>query len=478
MKPCIDPVSVAGSFRDPSGRVYRHGDRIFRTVTNEFSSEFDFVESSGFFQKVCKEKLVLSYEHVSPELLVGIGRENKYVLEAPLLPMVSFPYEWSFSALKEAALLHLKIQLMALDFEITMSDASAYNVQFHGSCPIFIDHLSFRRYREGEIWNGHRQFSEQFLNPLLLRAFFGITHNAWYRGTQEGIATADLRRFLRWHHYFNWKVLTHIVLPDIFHQSTLNNSLSIEKNTLSQAGLPKKAFRGMLEKLQSWIKQLTPEDTGKTVWKDYAKEHSYSLKEVDIKKQFIREFVQASCPQILWDIGCNSGDYSVTALESGAKYVVGFDFDQGALDAGFARAQQARLPFQLLFLDAANPSPNQGWRGEERPSLKARANADALIALALIHHLAIARNIPLNEVLDWLMGLAPQGIIEFVPKQDPMVQKLLAFREDIFPFYTEESCLEFIRGRAQILKTIKTSKSDRVLIWYSLNKISPGVKSE
>ena len=169
----------------------------------------------------------------------------------------------------------------------------------------------------------------------------------------------------------------------------------------------------------------------------------------------------------MWDLGCNTGDYSVTALEAGAKYVVGFDFDQGALEKAFARAQERNLLFQPLFLDAANPSPGQGWREQERQSLKARANADALIALAFIHHLAIARNIPFEELVDWVMSFAPQGIIEFIPKQDPMVEKLLALREDIFPDYTKECFLAHVSSRAKIIKTVQTSKTGRFLVWYS-----------
>jgi len=461
------PIPVPGSFRDPSGRVYQLENEIFRTVSLEFSSEFEFVESTGFFDKACREKLLLSFDKVTPDWFAAMWPEVKYVLKAPMLPMVSFPYEWPFLALKEAALLHLKLQLMALDFEVTLSDASAYNVQFQGSQAIFIDHLSFRQYREGEIWVGHRQFCEQFLLPLLMRAFFGITPNAWYRGGQEGITATDFKRLLGWRHYLNINVLTHIVLPASLQRSTLDKSLSLEKGSLAQAGLPKSSFKRMLQKLYKWIEPLAPADTGKTVWKDYAHNHSYSTEEVEIKKQFIAEFVREAKPGILWDLGCNTGDYSVAAMEAGAGYVVGLDFDLGALDLAFSRSKESHLPFQVLFMDAANPSPNQGWKGTERQSLASRAKGNALIALALIHHLAISRNIPLEDALDWLMSLAPMGVIEFVPKEDAMVKKLLSCREDIFPFYTEESCLTFIRSKGKVIKTVKTSQSGRLLIWYS-----------
>jgi len=459
--------AIPGSFRDPSGRVYQIGERIFRTVNPSFAAEYEFVQSTGLISSLAEQGHVLSAKSVGLDLLGSAGSHAKYVLEIPKLPFISFPYEWPFPALKAAALLHLELHLASLKKGVTFSDSSAYNVQFRGSQPIFIDHLSFIRYREGEIWAGHRQFCEQFLNPLLLRAFFGITHNSWYRGNQEGIAASDLKRLLRWRHFFSWNVLTHISLQSIFQQAAQNNSIDLEKGKLSQAALPLKSLSRMLSKLHAWISQLNPVDTGKTIWSDYAKNHSYSSKEADVKKQFVMEFVKEVHPQILWDLGCNTGDYSVTALEAGAKYVVGFDLDHGALEKAFARAQENNLLFQPVFMDAANPSPSQGWMGKERESLKHRAQPDALIALAFIHHLAIARNIPFGELLDWVMDLAPEGVIEFIPKEDPMVGKLLAIREDIFPDYTKEFFLAHISLNAKIVKTIVTSKSGRFLIWYS-----------
>ena len=461
------PKAVPGSFRDPSGCVYQKGERIFRTVNASFANEYEYVYSSGLFEKLVDENRVLSVERVDPSLLGSAGTSATYVLESPKLPFVSFPYEWSFPALKAAALLHLDIHLSALKQGVTLSDSSAYNVQFYGARPVFIDHLSFIRYREGEVWAGHRQFCEQFLIPLLLRAFFGITHNAWYRGTQEGILASDLKKLLRWRHYLSWNTLTHIVLPSMFQGAAKDDQLNLKKESLSQVNLPLDSLRRMLKKLHTWIGQLQPLDTGKTVWTDYAKNHNYTTEEVKIKKQFVGEFVQRTEPHTLWDLGCNTGDYSIAALEAGAKYIVGFDFDQGALEKAFARADEHKLLFQPLFLDAANPSPGQGWREQERQGLKKRANADALIALAFIHHLAIARNIPLEELVDWVMSFATQGVIEFIPKHDPMVEKLLALREDIFPDYTKECFLAYVSSRARIIKTVQTSKSGRFLVWYS-----------
>lgn len=457
---------LPGSFRDPSGSVYQVEGRILRTVNECFSGDFDFVTSTGLFKTLATEGLLLPFEVMSSDVLGLSDPKPRYVLETPKLPFISYPYEWSFPALKAAALLHLRIHLQSLAVGVTLSDASAYNIQFQGNQPVFIDHLSFRRYLSGEMWVGHRQFCEQFLNPLLLRAFFGISHNAWYRGTQEGITTGEIRKLLKWRHCLKWNVLTHVVLQDLFQKTSTKNTKSLQDHSLAQASFPLSSFKAMLEKMFHWISQLTPLNKGESTWGDYDKTCSYSSTEIQSKKQFILEFAQTVQPALIWDFGCNTGEYSEAALNGGARNVVGFDFDQGALDGSYRRAVERRLSFQALFMDAANPSPNQGWNGHERESLQSRASADAILALALVHHLAIARNIPLVQVVNWLITLAPQGVIEFVPKNDPMVQELLSLRQDIFPDYTAEHFMALLEKKAVIIKNEIVSKSGRVLVWF------------
>jgi ribosomal protein L11 methylase PrmA len=460
--------ALPGSFRDPSGRVYETNGQILRTVTANFSTEFEFVESTGLLRRLIADDTLLPFERTdTSDLTAFSGRDINYVLQIPRLPFVSYPYEWPFSALKAAALLHLDIQLTALEFGVTLTDATAYNIQFQGVRPVFIDHLSFRRYRPGEIWAGHRQFCEQFLNPLLLRALFGIPHNAWYRGAQEGIKAQDLSRILKWRHHLRWNVLTHVVLQSFFQRSVDNDKVKLEKESLPTNALSLAAFQRVLKKLHSWISKLTPADTGKTVWQEYAKTHSYSSEEVERKKRFVSEFVRQETPRLIWDLGCNTGDYCLAALEAGAEYAVGFDYDQGAVELAFARAGEQNLAFLPLFFDAANPSPNQGWKEQERYGFQTRASAEAVLALAVIHHLAISRNVPLDQLLDWITRLAPRGVIEFVPKSDPMVQSLLRYREDIFPDYTKETFLNYLDRSAKITNTEIVSSTGRLLVAYT-----------
>ncbi|HXX73946.1 MAG TPA: hypothetical protein VEI50_02345 [Nitrospiraceae bacterium] len=458
--------ALPGSFRDPSGHVYEIEGQIFRTVLEHHAVHFEYVKSTGLLQQFVQDGRILPAEQVHKEVLGPVEEDVKYVIQVPKLPFVTFPYEWSFSALKAAALLHLEINLAALNKGITLSDASAYNVQFQGTRPVFIDHLSFRKYYNGEIWAGHRQFSEQFLVPLLLRALFGISHNAWYRGTQEGIPVSDFRRLLKWRHYFNWNVLTHVGMQAIFQRAALDARMYLKRDDLPTSPFPLSSFRRMLNGLHDWITSLEPADTGKTLWQNYATTSGYATRETELKRQFIQEFVAKARPKLLWDLGSNTGEYAAAALEAGAEYVVGFDSDHGAVESCFARASREHLPFQALFMEIANPSPSQGWMERERSGLRERASADGILALALVHHLVIANNIPFGQLLDWIVDLAPRGIIEFIPKSDPMVKCLLSLRDDIFSDYTLEVFLQIISKKAEIVKTAVVSSSGRFLLWY------------
>jgi ribosomal protein L11 methylase PrmA len=460
------PRAEPGSFRDPKGRIFLKDGRVFRTIMPTAVADYEFVRDTGLLQRFAKEGIAISAEPVDPHVIGCAADGATYVLEHPRLPFISYPYEWSFPVLKAAALLHLDVQLKALEVGIALSDASAYNIQFVGTRPIFIDYLSFCRYREGEFWFGHRQFCEQFLNPLLLRSILGVAHNAWYRGNQEGISTGDLARLMPLRRRLSWNVLTQVVLPALLQRSVGQKESKDVAKSVGASTFPKKSYQGMIEKLHTWIARLQPADTKPTVWSNYADKNTYLSNEVSAKIAFIADFAATVKPNQLWDIGCNTGDYSKVALDAGAASVIGFDYDHATLERAFVRAQAENLNFLPLYLDAANPSPSQGWVEAERMGIAQRKSADALISLAFVHHMAITRNIPLDQLVDWLIGFAPHGVIEFVPKADPMVQDLLRLREDIFPNYTEEHFLTCVGARATIVRCERVTESGRTLVWY------------
>lgn len=425
--------------------------------------DFEFVRSSGLVDELIRSDNLIGEKVVDNAILGAAGENAVLVLEHPRVPFVSYPYEWCFSALKDAALLHLDILLKALAKGVAMTDASAYNVQFIGARPIFIDSLSFRRYHDAEYWAGHRQFCEQFINPLLLGSVLGVPHNAWYRGALEGITAEELSRVLPWRWRFSWNIFTNVYLQARFQRSA-NSTDALEK--LSSKKLPRIGFEQILRGLRKWIRKLELRTSGRTTWQDYVTDHSYAPDEQDNKISFVREFVADVRPATLLDIGCNTGDYSRLALRHGASRAVGFDFDHGALERAYAGAKESGLDFLPLLLDATNPSPQLGWRQTERMGFAERAKGDAVLALALVHHLAIVRNVPLDQVIDWLLAMAAQGVVEFVPKSDPMVGQLLQLRADIFDDYSTDAFEHLLSRRARIVKAISVSSSGRKLYWF------------
>ena len=452
---------VAGSYRDPGGHVYVDGAKVFRTVLSPRADDFKQILSSGIIEASVKKGFLIPSRNVSTEQNCA-EFEASYIVEHDKVPYISYPYEWGFDMLKSAALFHLEFQMFLMERDYTLSDATAYNIQFVGSKPVFIDLLSIIPYQEGALWVGYYQYLEQFLNPLLLTALKGIPFNDWYRGSLEGIPTSDLLATLSIKQKLNWRVLLFLSLYVKTDKKLLDSSDKEKIVKGSQKGVSKKSLMSILIQLHAWISKLSS-PIKSSAWGEYAGNNTYEDAERDEKKLAIEKFSERNKIETLIDLGCNSGDYSEASIRGGAKTVIGFDFDHVALNLARARSLAKDLPYLPLWLNAANPSPSQGWRETERDSFGARFTADAVIALAFEHHLAIAKNIPLPDVVAWITSIAPIGIIEFVPKEDETVQQMLQSREDIFSEYSEENFEKILAKDCEIISKQKVSNSGRTL---------------
>lgn len=454
----VDP----GSFRDPGGQVFRLGEKVFRSVKQEAAISFAKADRSGILRRLVDQRRLVDFADVTDQAaMLGIEGAD-ILLSHPRIPFISYPYEWSFSLHKAAALAHLDLHLDLLAADFTLSDATAYNVQFDGVRPIHIDHLSIRPYTEGEIWAAHRQFCMQFLNPLLMWSVLDLQPNHWFRGSLEGIAPEDLAKLIPLRKRLNWTILTHVIAQASLQKRSVRTTTGSSR--FQDARLPRASFEAMLRGLRGTIARLKV-PSHKTVWGEYAENTSYAAPETATKHNLVKEMVSAVRPGLLYDLGCNTGDYSKSALEAGAVKVIGFDFDHGALEVAYRRAVAEGMDFLPVWLDAANPSPSQGWHEAERAGLSKRAQPDALLALALIHHIAIGRNVPLDMAIRWLVDLAPTGVIEFPDKDDPMVRLLLAQRKDIFPDYCNETFAALLSQRARIVKSVQVLPT-RTLYWF------------
>lgn len=415
---------VSGSFRDPSGFVLRRGSEIFRQVNQSYAENYDLLLSSGLYEELTGEGLLVSHTEEAPE------GDAYRLLKPEMVPFISYPYEWCFSQLKEAALLTLDIQKRALKRGLWLKDASAFNVQFWGGRPVLIDTLSFEKYPEGRPWVAYQQFCRQFLAPLVLGSFDPKLVRL-LRLSVEGLPLDVASRLAPWKTRLNLGIFLHI-------HAQAKASSRPERPVGSPPNVSPTTLSRIVESLETCVRSLQPPALG-TEWEDYYLDTNYQAGALEAKRALVREFVGGiPNPKLAWDFGANTGEFSAILADAGAT-TVAWDFDAGAVEKAFdsskARGDGRLLP---LIQDLTNPSPRLGWALDERDSLLDRGPADLVMALALVHHLAIGNNVPLATVAKFFAQCGRSLIIEWVPKEDSQVQRMLSTREDVFTGYTQE----------------------------------------
>ena len=452
-----------GSYRDPDARVAYFNDSVYRIVYPSGFKKFDLIKK--ILQNKSIEKYLVETEEVNHEelRLLELGNnKNVRVFKHKKIDYISYPYEWSFHRLKDAALHHLNLHINLLKNDATLIDAYSYNIQFNNHSPIFIDLTSIKDYREGEFWTGHKQFCESFLNPLVLKSKLGINYNNWFKGNLEGIDTSELSKLLKFRHMFSWNIFYNIFLLNYFEKRfKKNEDLKITKNKK----LKKSYYLSILTNLVNFIDSLKPKREA-SVWGEYSRDNTYNDEEKKNKYKFISDYLNQNKFDRVLDLGCNNGEYSKLAIQLGCKNVVGLDYDLNAIDEAYLISKKERLNFLPLYFDVSNPSSDIGWNQKERKGFKGRLNFDFVLALAFEHHLAIAKNIPLDDVVSWITSLAPKGIIEFVPKNDVTIQSMIKLKGDIFPNYNLENFKNFLSKNTKITSEKIVSKSGRTLFSF------------
>jgi SAM-dependent methyltransferase len=415
------------SFRDNRGFVFWEDGRVHRRINADGKTAYDQLMASGLYDKLTGRGLLVSHEEVEPRSEMATGAYK--VIRPAAVPFVSYPYEWSFSQLQDAALATLEIQKLALEHGMVLRDASAYNIQFVEGHPQLIDTLSFDVYVNGEPWVAYRQYCQHFLAPLVLMSRVHPDLLQLMRVYIDGIPLPLAAKLLPVRSRFNFGLATHVSLHARF-QKQHEDKAKRPAGAVSSLSLV-----GLLDNLERTVRGLKLR-ISKTQWGDYYEHTNYSDAAFGEKARITEEFLKQSSPKRVVDLGSNDGSFSRIAEKLGA-YVVSADIDPLAVDANW-RQVKSRGETQLLplLIDLTNPSPELGWDNSERRSFTERATADMALALALIHHLAIAGNLPLEMVAEYFASLAPRLVIEFVPKEDSQVKRLLATREDIFDDYT------------------------------------------
>lgn len=449
---------VAGSFRDPSGFLFTRGDLLLRQVNKTYQANYDHLIESGLYDELRDAGLMIGHKQVDEAPLEPSLAYQ--VIQPEQVSFISYPYEWCFSQFKDAALTTLEIQATAFEHGMSLKDSSAYNIQFHRGRPVLIDTLSFEIYQEGEPWVAYRQFCQHFLAPLALMALRDVRLSQLLRVYIDGVPLDLASRLLPMRTRFNFALLSHIHLHALSQRRYADKS--IDKRTITRR-MSENAFRGLIDSLKSAVSKLSWQ-AGGTEWGEYYQgAHNYSPTALEHKTQAIEGFLDAVQPEKVWDVGANVGVFSRLASQRGVS-TIAFDIDPAAVEHNYRRVrEQADEHLLPLLLDLTNPSPALGWHNRERMSLLKRGQPDLILALALIHHLAISNNVPLDSLAAYFHDMSPQLAVEYIPKQDSQVQRLLATREDIFPQYTQRGFEKAFEAFFVIDETIPIQDSQRIL---------------
>jgi ribosomal protein L11 methylase PrmA len=442
------------SFRDPSGFLFRSEGKLYRQVNRCYSDTFKALEESGLFKSLFHQKLLISHSDTN---VSAVTEDAWRVIQPAELPVISYAYEWSFSQLKDAALLTLQLQELAMEKGFSLKDASIYNIQFLDGKPVFIDTLSFEKYREGKPWIAYKQFCQHFLAPLALMSKTDISLQQLLRTNIDGVPLELASKLLPLSTKFSFSLLVHI------HWHAKSQSIHADKTIKSDRPFTKHAFMALLDNLKSSIGKLEWSATG-TEWNDYyAANNNYDPTALNQKEAMVGAYIQEVKPFSVWDLGANTGRFSHIAAEH-SGYVCAWDIDPACVENNYrALASSQRKNVYPLLLDLCNPSPAIGWANSERDSFRGRGGVDLILALGLIHHLVISNNLPLTRVAAFLAEMGDNLVIEFVPKSDSQVIKLLRNREDIFPDYEQESFEHCFSGHFDIRSSQKIPGSERTL---------------
>jgi hypothetical protein len=451
-----------GSFRDHASRVVYQDGRVLRVLSSEARENWDALQETEFFARGVRDGRIVGTRRAGDaDRILAETPGWADVLEHERVPYVSYPYEWSFSMLRDAAILHLELLLEALDAGFILKDSSAYNVQWRGAQPFFIDIGSFARMRPGEPWVGYRQFCELFLFPLLLTSHRGVPFQPWLRGSLDGIPVEVMAKLISARDWLRPGVLADVVLHAKLHAGAADSGVAV-RSEVRRAGFSREMIVSNVRRLLGIVSKLRWK-TRVSEWSDYASDNSYDPADLEAKKAFVSRAASLRRWGQVWDLGSNTGTFSrIVAAHSDCTLAM--DGDALAIDRLYlALRSENRRDILPLVWNVTDPSPGLGWRSRERLPAPARGRPDLILSLALIHHLVLGGNVPLAEVIDWLADLGGHLVIEFVSSEDPMSRRLLLNRVDDHHDYDQSGFEEALGRRFKMLDRLGLQSGTRTL---------------
>jgi len=447
-------VPHPASYRDPSGFIFEHEGKIYRQVNKSYAASFEQLHNSGLYQQLVSKGDLIA--HTETNINISGSRDWFTTLLPEQLPFISYPYEWCFDQLRDAALLTLSINRSSMEQGMILKDATPYNIQFLHGRPVFIDTLSFDRYEADQPWIAYRQFCENFLFPLYLEHYLGIDCIPWLRNYLDGIPVDTTARLLPWKSKWNLGVRLHVLLQNKIKQAGQGNGS--QKIVFS-----KQKMLHLLQHLESIVANIKPGYPSQSNWSNYYEETILGQDYLKEKEKIFMKMLGLLNYSTVADLGANDGHFS-TMLAKSSKLVIAIDSDSRCINRLYQRCKTESVKNIVpLVNDLSNPSPSLGFNNKERESLGKRIKADLVVALALIHHLAISKNLPLPMLANYFSSFSPQLIIEFVPKEDEKLKQLLSGRRDIFDHYTKDDFEKSFSDYYTILASETIPGTGRVL---------------
>lgn len=454
-----------GSFRDPLSQVFVADGEVLRGLTPAGLAEFEAVAEAPFFKQLLADELVIETELLAPgthplhDRWAGVLRHRR-------LPVISYPYEWTFEMLRGAALVQIEVARRAVTAGFSSKDATSYNVAFDGTRPVFIDVGSFEKPRAREPWPGYRQFCELFLNPLVIQAKTGVSFHPWLRGSINGIGPVDTAAVVAPHRRLGKGLLAHVTLQARSERRHAATAVAEEDDASPKArpGFSRPLVLAQLDNLEKTVRSLRWK-AQKSTWSDYSDRAHYVGDDLPAKDRFVADAVAGHGADLVLDLGANDGRFSKLALEHGATQVVAADVDHLVVDRLYRHLrdidERRILP---LVLDLANPSPGTGWASRERQSIVDRVRPDLVLCLAVVHHLALSNTVPFGEIVDFLASFGSPLVVELPHREDPMVKILLSRkRPGLFDHYDRTAWEQALEGRFTIDERLELPSGTRTL---------------
>ena len=451
-----------GSFKDPEGRVYIQDGNVFRTLSGDASRRMRALSESGVLGQLAASGLLIPTRFMAAtDAGLDAATVGESVLQHERIPLFTYPYEWSFDMLRDGALTTLDLLETCLAHDLVLKDASAYNVAPHRGRMVFFDALSIDRYEDGMPWEGYAQFCREFVFPLMLTAYRRVEFQHWFRGQIDGLDLSAFARLLSWRDCLRKGVFRHVVLQAKLERSFAGQDVKL-RGSFKDIKYSKDLIVANLHGLHKLLRGLRyrPENS---IWIDYAGQSSYSDAAQRTKADFVVRALRRIAPEQVIDLGCNTGAYALAAAQHAAR-VTAVDNDPACINVLYRRLKESGIENVVPVVnDLLNPSPALGWNLQQRRSLLERVRSNAFLALALVHHIRIAGNVPLAAILDLLRNIAPAGVVEWVDKSDGMVARMLRNRADVFDDYNWKTFERLLRERFTLSDVAETHDGARKL---------------